>query len=242
MIIDDIPAVRRSAVPSLTRDQMREVDRLMVDEFGILLVQMMENAGLQLARLTGRLAEGRPITVVVGGGNNGGGGLAAARRLHSWDFGVSVVTIKPLSSFTGVPAAQLRPLLRLGVPVCQFSGDIPAAAVIVDALIGYGLEGTVTGESAAIIEKINRAGTPIVSLDVPSGFDADTGQPQGTALRARATVTLALPKPGLLADAARQYVGQLYVADIGVPGEVLRLAGVQSPGIFREHGLIRVED
>lgn len=241
MTIDDIPSVRRSAVPSVTRDQMREVDRLMVDEFGILLIQMMENAGLQLARLTGRLAEGHEIIVVVGGGNNGGGGLAAARRLHSWGFGVSVVTIKPLSSITGVPAAQLQPLLRFGIPVRQFSGSIPQSSVIVDALIGYGLEGTVTGESAAIIESMNRSGTAIVSLDVPSGLDADTGQPQGSAVKARATVTLALPKPGLLADESRQYVGQLYVADIGVPGDVLRRVGVEAPDIFREHGLIRLE-
>ncbi len=205
----DIPVIQRSAAPSVTRDQMREVDRLMVDEFGILLLQMMENAGLQLARLTGRIAADGPITVVVGGGNNGGGGLAAARRLHSWGFGVSVVSIKPATSFSGVPATQLRPLLRLGVPVHRFSGTIPATTVIVDALIGYGLQGIVTGESASIIESMNRSGATIVSLDVPSGLDADTGQPQGAAVQARATVTLALPKPGLLADAARLYVGQL---------------------------------
>lgn len=241
MTVDDIPSVRRSVIPSVTRDQMREVDRLMVDEFGILLIQMMENAGLQLARLTGRIAAGGPIIVIVGGGNNGGGGLAAARRLHSWGFGVSVVTIKPLSSFTGLPAAQLRPLLRFGVPVCPFSGCIPKGSVIVDALIGYGLEGAVRGESSEIIKGMNQAGTPVVSLDVPSGLDADTGLPQGVAVRADGTVTLALPKRGLLADGARQYVGQLYVADIAVPGEVLRLAGVHSPDIFREHGLIRLE-
>ena len=114
--MDDTPVIQRSAVPSVTGDQMREINRLMVDEFGILLLQMMAKAGLHLARLTARIAAGGRVTVIVGGGNNGGGGLAAARRLQSWGFGVSVVSIKPATSFTGVPATQLRPLSVSGAP------------------------------------------------------------------------------------------------------------------------------
>ncbi len=210
-------------VPSLTTDQMREVDRAMIEDYHIDLIQMMENAGLQLARLArarflGDDPIGKRVVVLAGTGGNGGGALVAARRLHNWGAFVFVMITKPPEAFTPIPAHQLDILQRMQAPVfgAEEGGQIgPQADVILDGVIGYSLAGHPRGAAADLIRWANAHDAPVLSLDVPSGVDTTTGAVYDPAIRASATLTLALPKHGLLAAAA--HTGERYLADISVP-------------------------
>jgi NAD(P)H-hydrate epimerase len=224
----------------LTTDQMREVDRLMIEDYHIELIQMMENAGRGLAHLArSRFLDGDPrgrtVVVLAGTGGNGGGGLVCARRLHNWGADLQVIIPHPDDRFSGVPAHQLGILRRMGVPVLTAHDGAPledqfpddgGIDLIVDAVFGYGLSGPPRGPAARMITWANDRAAPVLSLDVPSGIDAATGQAHMPSIRANATLTLALPKTGLRAPAAADRVGELYLADIGVP-----------PGLYAGPGL-----
>ena len=216
--------INQSNVPFISTDQMREVDRAMVEDYGIMLVQMMENAGRELAHLArSRFLDGDPrgrrVIVLAGPGGNGGGGLVCARRFHNWGAEVELWLTGPTSQPTGVSRHQLTILERMGGPI-EIAGDephLPPADLIVDAIIGYSLSGAPRGTSAALIRAANGHGAPVMALDVLSGVDTARGTVYDPAIRAVATLTLALPKEGLRVDAARDCVGELYLADIGVP-------------------------
>ncbi len=213
-----------SSIPFVTTEQMREVDRLMVEEYGILLVQMMESAGRSLAHLvrsrffTGD-PRGRRVLVLAGAGGNGGGGMVYARWLHSLGAEVRVHVAAAPSRMASATRHQINILERMGIEVEMASNrmNFPPSDLIVDALIGYSLRGAPTGVVATLIGEANNHGTPIVSLDVPSGVDAATGMVYDPSVCAAATLTLALPKEGLRGQEARKCVGELYLADIGVP-------------------------
>ncbi len=239
-----IPVIEAASIPAVTREQMREVDRLMIEEYGVQLVQMMENAGLQLARLVRHLLdsavqEGR-VLALAGRGNNGGGGLVAARRLAAWGSAVSVVLTDDPEIFEGVPAHQLGILRQMAVPLKQWDGDIPKHDIIIDALIGYGLSGTPSGVASELIAAANESTAPVVSLDVPSGMDVDMDVAPETAVRAAATLTLALPKAGLFRPEARPYVGTLYLGDISVPPALYQRMGLGSPQPFADAQLVEI--
>jgi len=209
----------------VTVEQMREVDRAMVEDFGIVLLQMMENAGRALATVARERffegdARGHRAVVLCGAGGNGGGGLVCARWLHAWGCKVTVCLSTYSSKFEGVAGHQLAILERVGLRVNPPRESLPAAELIIDALIGYSLRGAPVGPAAEMIDAANAADAAVLALDMPSGIDADTGEARASAIRADATLTLALPKSGLLKDAARPYVGELYLADIGVPAEL----------------------
>ena len=183
---------------------MIEVDRLMVDVFGIQLVQMMENAGRQLAVLARkRFLDGDPVNkkviVLAGSGGNGGGAMVSARNLHNWGAKVDVFLTKPVSELSGVILEQAKILQTMDVDlqtVIDFHKDT-APDLIIDGIIGYSLHGAPRGTVAEMINWVNRLETPVLSLDVPSGLDAGTGEIHSPAIHADATMTLALPKTGL---------------------------------------------
>ncbi len=235
-------------LPTLTAEQMAEVDRIMVEEYGILLIQMMENAGRHLAALSRKLVKnrlfGNRIVVLCGKGNNGGGGMVAARHLSNWGADVSVILAGQPDSLGTVPALQWAILERLPLDhrLCD-GGDVPdlsGAKLIVDALIGYGLSGNPRRPAAELITAANESGRLVVSLDTPSGLDVTTGIPGEPCVKADATMTLALPKTGLRQTEARDYVGDLYVADIGVPPVVYSQIGIQVPSLFHDSGILQV--
>jgi NAD(P)H-hydrate epimerase len=224
----------RSDVPALTADQMREVDRAMIEDLHIELMQMMENAGRGLAGLA--ISEFTPgsVTVLAGPGGNGGGGMVAARHLANRGVSVTVVLPAP-DALTAVPGHQADILTRMGVAVT----DHPEPAeLLVDALVGYGLRGDPKGPTAALIEWANAQSAPILALDTPSGLDVTTGVARTPCIGATATLTLALPKVGLLDAPA---VGDLYLADISVPEVVYRRMGVNVPDLFNEATVIRLQ-
>ncbi len=238
-----------TGVTLVSVDQMREVDRLMTEEVGISLLQMMENAGRCLATharaMVGGDARGRQIVVLAGRGGNGGGGLAAARRLFGWGAAVTVVLAQPWDEMRGVPRQQLTILEWIGVAV-RVAADgitdlIAGADLVIDALIGYSLRGAPAGPVAALIRAANASGRPMLALDLPSGLDGDSGEASDPTVRATETLTLALPKHGLLAPIARPWVGQLYLADISVPDEVFRRIGLTVGPIFARSDIIPID-
>ncbi len=240
----DLPRRDIDGVPAVTRAQMREIDRVMTEDLGVALIQMMENAGLWFAELARRLAPNGlhacRFLVAAGPGNNGGGGLAAARRLHAWGARVEVVTTADDHSYQGVPGQQLRALRQMGVTVRVFDARLPPHDMVLDAIIGYGLHGPPEGIVAALIDEVNRSAAPAVSLDAPSGLDVDSGAAPDAAVRAAATLMLALPKAGLVRPAAAPFVGELYLADIGVPEEAYEKIGVVVSGLFDGASLVRL--
>lgn len=233
-------ALTRLVVPDLARDRvawideatMIEVDRIMIEDLRIGLIQMMENAGRHLARVVLEGTSPSTVAVAAGSGGNGGGGLVAARHLANAGVEVVVATTRPGSSMGPVPAHQLDILHRMGVASVE---HLPPADVSIDAVIGYSLRGAPRGRSAQLIEAMGGAGT-VVALDTPSGLDVTTGAIPGVVVRADATVTLALPKVGL--RHAGQ-VGELYLADISVPPSVGGGFGVDAPP-FDHNGLLHL--
>ena len=210
-------------VPAVTTEEMRAVDRVAVEEFGVDLLQMMENAGRTLA-LAARERRGEgPVAVVAGDGGNGGGGLACARHLANHGVPVAVVLDRPPAELSGAAAHQHATLAEMGVPAEVGPGALPAdAGLVVDALIGYGLAGEVRGQAREVVEAVRDIdGAPVLSLDVPSGRDATTGDVLGTPVEPDAVVTLALPKTGLGAVEAT-----LVLADIAVPAGVYDRLGI----------------
>lgn len=227
------PTVAAESVAWITETQMIEVDRVMVEDLDIGLIQMMENAGRNLARATIDLFDPQRVWVAAGSGGNGGGGLVAARHLANAGVDVRVTTTKPAAELTGVPARQLGILERMGIAV----GGAPAPDEIdvgIDALIGYSLHGAPHGRTETLIRHINRCGRAI-ALDTPSGLDVTSGETPGAVVDATSTLTLALPKVGLRGS---RCVGQLLLADISVPPSVTGPLG-GAPG-FRAGSIVEV--
>lgn len=220
-------------VPAITSDQMREVDRVAVEELGPNLYQMMENAGRSLAvtvlQTLGAGWRQTPVTVLCGTGGNGGGGICAARHLANRGAEVTVVVTDP-ARLRPVPGEQLSVYRATVGKIIEASAlDALQPGLIVDAIIGYSLRGPARGVAKEMIDWTHARSAPVISLDVPSGLDATTGEALGPQVRASLTLTLALPKTGLAPETA----GELWLADLGIPVEVYRRVGIDVPaGLF----------
>jgi ADP-dependent NAD(P)H-hydrate dehydratase / NAD(P)H-hydrate epimerase len=215
-----------SALPTLSSSQVKQVDVLCAERFGIPTDWLMEAAGWQVARFVGQ-----PAAVVCGVGNNAGDGLAAARHLHRWGRLASVSCVDP-ARLRGPAARQLDALRRTGVEVSD-ELDLARAEVVVDAIFGTGLTRAPEGRFAEWIDAINASGKPVIAVDVPSGLDAESGVTYAPCVRASTTITLGLPKKGL--------TGRVLVADIGVPLEAYAAVGVAVPSdLFAAGELIRL--
>ena len=232
-------------IPALSTEQMKIVDRLMVEEFGIELIQMMENAGCNLAELARRLSGGsvlgKSIIVLCGTGNNGGGGMVAARYLHNWGAQVQAVLIGDVAQLKKVPTRQWMIVEKMRLN--RIAPDFNLANLILDALLDYGAKGDPRPPLSDWIERANTLGIHILSLDSPSGLDTTTGRPGKPCIRATTTLTLALPKAGLLVPHAKPCVGELYLADIGVPPELYADSslGFKVDSLFAQDSIVRVE-
>jgi NAD(P)H-hydrate epimerase len=227
-----------TGVPWVSVAQMREIDRLMIAVLGISLARMMENAGRSLAvvarHMLGGTVRGRRVVVLAGPGGNGGGGLAGARHLAN--AGADVDVRLATTSMAGVTGEQLAILRAMGAaPRHPPGGAIEGADLVVDALLGYSQRGDPRGEVARLVAATE--GGRMLALDVPTGLDPDSGQVGRLAVRADVTLTLAAPKIGLAAAAARPRVGRLLLADISVPPELWARVGA-GPGVVFDRGPI----
>jgi NAD(P)H-hydrate epimerase len=228
------------AVLAVTASQMREVDRVAIEETGPNLFQMMENAGRNLAGqaldMLGAGWTNARIVVLAGSGGNGGGGICAARHLANRDVNVALVLAEP-DRLNEIPAFQRKVFDSTpGRVVDRRAVHDERANLIVDALIGYGLHSAPSGSAAELIAWANQTGASILALDLPSGLDATTGECPGACIRANTTLTLALPKTGL----GSHPLGDLWLADIGIPRATFERAGVTYTNPFGQHYRIRL--
>ncbi len=197
---------------------MRAIDRWAIDEEGVPSLDLMERAGIGVARAVEELAPDGPLTIVCGKGNNGGDGLVAARLLR--EAGREEVTVLTTGSPEELRGDARENLLRLpGAPPMQLDsgGPLEGSVAIVDALLGTGFAGEPRGTVAEAIDAVNDAGVPVVSVDVPSGVDASTGVVCANAVRAAVTVTFHAAKPGLWIHPGKAHAGEVRTLDIGIP-------------------------
>ncbi|HEV8699245.1 MAG TPA: NAD(P)H-hydrate epimerase [Candidatus Limnocylindrales bacterium] len=248
------PVGAASSISSVTAAEMADVDGLAVDEFGIDILQMMEQAGSHLAELVrcelGGDLRGRRVIAAVGPGNIGGGGLAAARHLANRGASVRVILASPVNWLSEAGRHQLATLLQMSVECCvaiwdvlddELDRELATADVVVDAILGYRGSGPPHDGVLWLVERVARASVPVISLDMPSGVDADTGEAAGAAVTATATLTLALPKPGLFRAVGRNRAGRIYLGDIGLPAALYRRLGLEAGIPFAEGPIVRLE-
>ncbi len=202
-----------------TGSEAASFDRFAIDRLGVPGRSLIENAGRSAALVLERIFARGSVVVFAGSGNNGGDGLALARALAGWSRPVTVVRAS-----ANPPDARLRhhwPLPTLDAGTEGARGEIArataSAGVLVDAVLGTGISGAPRTPQARILEGMNRAGRPLVSLDIPSGVDADTGAVPGEAARADVTVAFGWPKLGSLLQPGRAHAGRLVAVEIGFP-------------------------
>lgn len=224
-----------SGLPALSSRQVKEIDALAQERFGISVDWLMEAAGWQIARFCPEAT-----AVVCGVGNNAGDGLAAARHLHRWGK-LGRVCCVDAARLQGAAARELLALRRIGV---EISSDLrlDGAEAVVDAIFGTGLSRRPEGPFAKWIDTINSSELRVIAVDVPSGLDADSGGAYAPCVQAHTTVTLGLPKPGLLEGDGPRAAGEVWVADIGVPFEAYAMVGVQvPPHLFSTEDRVRLD-
>jgi NAD(P)H-hydrate epimerase len=214
----------------LSREEVRGIDARAANELSLPTLLLMENAGRGAADYLRQQTGPAKILIVCGPGNNGGDGGVVARHLDAWGYAVQIVWFARSDQIHGDAAVQHMILEKAGLYQHDWSGPSDRQALdalfsgadwVVDALLGTGLTRTVEGTLRAVIEALNRSGKPILALDLPSGMDADTGQPQGVAVRATATTTFVAPKLGFAQPGACEFTGEVIVVEIGVPRRVL---------------------
>ncbi|HXW95483.1 MAG TPA: NAD(P)H-hydrate epimerase [Nitrososphaerales archaeon] len=227
----------------LTAGEMAEADRMAIEDYGIDVIALMENAGVATAQLAKKMlggdVRGKNVWCLVGRGNNGGDGLVAARHLNNWGAGVRVILAGKRSDLRDIPAKQIATVDKMGISVVSTGEGLGDAHLVVDALLGYGSRGSPREPVAGLIRLANASKVPILAVDIPSGMDATSGELGDPTVEARATVTFGLPKTGFLNPKARPYVGELYLADISMPGRIYASHSAGS-GIFSKESLVRI--
>ena len=209
----------------LTRAQVRAFDKYAIEHLGIPSVVLMENAGRGVAQVLHVLGIRGPVVIACGKGNNGGDGLVIARHLANAGCDVSVLLFARPSELSPDAAIQWNVVQKMRLPAqialqpldeMTLATSFAKAEWIVDALFGTGLTGPVRSPFDRIITLINGSPARVLAVDIPSGLDADTGEPLGPTIRAEHTVTFVAPKLGFRNPAAAAFTGQVHVADIGV--------------------------
>jgi ADP-dependent NAD(P)H-hydrate dehydratase / NAD(P)H-hydrate epimerase len=217
----------------LNTQQMREADRVTIDEIGLPEVVLMENAGRQAVAAMEAAFEDLPaskVAVLCGRGNNGGDGFVVARTLAQRGIEAIVFLLGSVADVRGTARTNLEILGRVGVTVVEITNaqewelhftEASECDLIVDAIVGTGFHGPLTGLLETVVGDVNGLGAPVVAIDLPTGVSADSHELDGEAIEASMTVTLAAPKIPLILPPADAYGGDLVIADIGIPGAVI---------------------
>ncbi|MEI6241438.1 MAG: NAD(P)H-hydrate epimerase [Planctomycetia bacterium] len=228
---------------TLTRAQVREVDRLAIEEYGLPGIVLMENAGGNAARLLHSLGIDGPVAIACGRGNNGGDGFVIARHLELLGHDVRLLLAASLAGYSGDAAVNAEVARRSGLRMVDLAAAsagnwleaLHGAAWIVDALLGTGAVGAPRGAVATAIAAIKEVrgqapgeggGSRVLAVDIPSGMDGDTGERPGACVRADATATFVAPKPGFAAPGAQVFTGAVHVLGIGAPAALLARFGI----------------
>src|SRR5436190_8497223 len=217
----------------LNAAQMREADRRTIQEIGIPSLVLMENAGRQaVAAMEATFSDlsDRRVAVLCGRGNNGGDGFVVARTLAQRGVDVSVFLIGRVGDVRGDARVNLEILGRLGLTVVEIAdsqawelhfSEIGDCTLIVDAIFGTGLNAPISGLMETVVADVNASSIPVVAIDLPSGLSADSHEPIGDSIDAAMTITLAAPKLALVLPPAETRAGDIVIADIGIPAEVI---------------------
>ena len=221
----------------LNTQQMREADRQTIDDVGMPSIVLMENAGRQAVAAMEAAFEDlatSKVGVLCGRGNNGGDGFVVARTLAQRGIEATVFLLGSVSDVRGDARINLEILGRVGLTVVEITtaqewelhfSEISECDLIVDAIVGTGFHGPLTGLLETVVADVNGLGVPVVAIDLPTGVSADSHEVEGEAIEASMTVTLAAPKIPLILPPADAYGGDLVIADIGIPGVGDRRAG-----------------
>jgi NAD(P)H-hydrate epimerase len=212
----------------LTRQQVRQIDRLAVERYHIPGEVLMENASIAAANLATSMisvADRGEILILCGGGNNGGDGLALARHLHNRQLEVKIFLTADPEKYANEAKTNWQIVKAMGLPISQPSPESMAREkpiLIVDAIFGTGLTKSPRDPFAEIAAAVEKVGAPVLSIDIPSGLDCDTGLPLGPAcIKATRTITFVAEKTGFANPKAREYLGEITIGDIGCPRELV---------------------
>lgn len=215
----------------LSREQVRSLDQRAIQEFGVPGIVLMENAGRGAAELLLSLGVHGQVTIVCGKGYNGGDGFVIARHLELHRVRVRLLVLTAPEAITGDAATNFHIVRRSGLPIALCADrepddaflrrELSSAEWVVDAILGTGLTGPVRAPIDRAIAAINQSGSRVLAVDIPSGLDADTGEPLGAAVRAEHTATFVALKKGFTLPAARAYLGEVHVVGIGAPATLL---------------------
>lgn len=213
--------------------QMREMDLDATRRYSIPSLILMENAGLSIVqvimqRFLGEEVQGKRVFIIAGPGNNGGDGFVVGRHLFNKGAFVGFLITVPPDNYRGDAAVNLKIVQDMGLPYTvlqpenldSVAVELEKADLIVDALFGTGFKGVPREPFASLIRMVNKAGKPVIAVDIPSGMEADTGRISGDCIRAQATVTMGMPKLGLYLDPGAQYTGKVIVGDISFPPDL----------------------
>jgi len=246
------PQRKLATVPVVTPAQMREVQRAAQEDYAFDILQITENAGRAVARLAlamlGGHARGQRVVVLAGAGNKAASGLSAARHLANWGATVEPVFGAMEDEMNYVARRQVHVLRAAGIvePVGATSSQLTiedhlaGAHLVIDALAGFGLEGAPAGMLAALTTLAVEANRPVLSLDLPTGVSAATGEAFEPHIRATTTLILDLPKTGIVDPRARLVAGELYLADLGIPIIAYQRFGISVGDLFAEGPLVRL--
>jgi len=212
----------------VTAEEMKALDRRAIQEYGIPALRLMENAGCAVADEAMRMLKKGDVFVFSGYGNNGGDGFVAARYLAKNNYNVKVFLVGEEKPFSEAARANLDSLKAFNIKpekikreedVDKIFSEIKNPDLVIDAIFGIGIRGSLRSPYMRLIDRINRIGSPIISIDIPSGLDSDTGEAMPCAIKATKTVTLGFPKIGFKNPKAKIYLGEISVADIGLSPE-----------------------
>lgn len=215
-------------VKSLSRQQVRDIDRYAIETLGVPGAVLMENAGRNATDAIEHYlvtARGHNVAIVAGGGNNGGDGFVVARHLALRGAKAAVFLLAGADKISGDAAVHLNIIRNLGLEIRTLAAPqieglnlvLRQYDLIVDAIGGTGIQGPLHGDAAKAVRQMNDSGTPVAAIDIPTGLDCDTGEAAGPAVRAAFTITFVARKKGFDYEPSQEYTGEVYIADIGIP-------------------------
>lgn len=218
----------------LKREEMQFVDHFTINQIGIPGIVLMENAAIGVVNEIKKINSINSVCICCGLGNNGGDGFAIARLLDHLNIDVSIIVIGDIQKINGDARINFNICKKLKLDIINIKGEMSLdickarlvkSDIVVDAIFGTGLQRPVTGLYYEIIKLMNKINNYKISVDIPSGIDANNGKVQGIAIKANKTVTFCLPKIGLLLYPGHSYIGELIIADIGIPKEAINVVG-----------------
>ncbi len=205
-------------IQPLSREQVRQVDQIAIDDFGMSGLVLMENAGRGAAEIIHRISPPGGVAILCGKGNNGGDGYVIARHLQLAGREVVIVSVVDIGELSGDASANATIAAKADIPITQCIVDRP---IIVDCLLGTGARGAPSGIYADFVRAANAALAIHIAIDIPTGLDCDTGQASEPTFRADHTITFVASKVGFQKGDANKFTGVIHEVGIGVPTKLL---------------------